>query len=105
MGPPSPSNLTILIDQTKPSPPLLSYQKEKSSSKLANKERCKIYRDKKKLLDTTLVKELEEELKRHQSLERRAGMLEEKVGKMKQIVMRLASKHSRQMKLSEAIGN
>jgi len=103
--PPSLSNQKILTDQTKLSPPPFTNQKEKSSSKLANKERCKIYRDNKKLLDTTLAKELEEELKRHQSLERRARMLEEKVGKMKQMIMRLASKHSRQMELSEAIGN
>jgi len=103
--PPSLSNQKILTDQTKLSPPPFTNQKEKSSSKLANKERCKIYRDNKKLLDATLAKELEEELKKHLSLERRARMMEEKVGKMKQMMIRLTRKKSSQMVHSEAIRN
>lgn len=82
-------------NQTELSTPLLS-QNEAETPKHSNKERCKKYRDAKKLKEENLLRELEEEVERHDVLERRAKMLEEKVGKWKEMLLRMARKHNSQ---------
>jgi len=88
-------SLEVLPNQTELSTPLFS-QNEVATPKHSNKERCKKYRDTKKLKDANLLRELAEEVERHEVLERRAKMMEEKVGKWKKLLLRMARKHGSQ---------
>jgi len=88
-------SLEVLPSQTELSTPLFS-QSEVATPQHSNRERCKKYRDTKKLKEANLLRELEKEVERHDVLERRAKMLEEKVGKWKEMLLRMARKHGSQ---------
>lgn len=72
-----------------------SAQKEKkrgASVQLSNAEKCKLFRDSQKQKKINLAKELEKELDRNTSLKWKVKRMEEKVAKIKQIVLKNAKK-------------
>jgi len=87
--------------------PANTNQKIPSPIKLTNKERCKKYRNSKKIKEANLIRELAEELQRHEVLERKAMMMEKKVLKWKQMLIRLSRKQAIQSRidLSDAFEN
>merc|ERR1719187_3046356 len=74
-------------------------QKIPSPLKLTNKERCKKYRNSKKIKEANLIRELAEELQRHEVLERKAMMMEQKVLKWKQMLIRISRKQAIQSRI------
>lgn len=87
--------------------PTNTNQKIPSPIKLTNKERCKKYRNSKKIKEANLIRELAEELQRHEVLERKAMMMEKKVLKWKQMLIRISRKQAIQSRidLSDAFEN
>jgi len=77
------------------------------TAQLINKEKCKLYREAKKVQDIKMLEELEKELKKNKSLKIRFKQMEEKVTKFKQIVIKMAKKQECKKKeyLSDEIMN